>query len=651
MIPFCFLLCAAVPAQDDPFETRLYNVEFLTREIQDHPGISLSLAQDAIGTTVMATEFSSTQITGEDLASLIQMNIAEDTWEHVSAGMQYSNGTLTVTNLRSVHGRIAQYLAYWRGLFGKMITIDALVVSVDPEYLAKLRAAGRPERPAILPQEHVDALLAAAREGKLAAVVKAMRVTAHPGQRVHMADLARRRFVRDHDVQIATGAVSLDPIVDLLTTGVTIDVRPYLEPFGDAVTLVTRIDRAELKALEDRTLRIPREVFPAWPVASPDPEKKAPDQPVPPGGTRVDTPKVHHPKIGLDRVRTTLTVRNGETAIAGTTFRGGRGILYLLRPTVVRMDEKAPPEPVFDEERLLKLYDISPLTRGVQDWAGPRIQLASPYAGGGPLTGATFTLDEPAVKYKAEDITEMIRNKIAPRTWGNRRNSVEGTDGGTLVVRQRPEVLREIERFLDDLVTARAQMITTEAVLVAFRGGARAEWEGRIPALRPGGYFVTQEQFEELFAEAVKGGNVRLIETGEVTSFPQERVYTARLEEEQYLADYEPQVATVASQLDPIADVLTSGFVLDVRPHFVEGTRRVALDLRTERREKALQEAAGLTPGAGPLQLPSESGFARQSNVMCKEGHWTLVGIDTRGAGEAAEHVALLVRARPNLLR
>ena len=643
---------ASLGAQDDPFETRIYNVEFLTREIQDYPGESLSLSQDSIGVTISAeTSFASTQISGGDLISLIRNNVAEDSWEHVQASMHYASGVLTVTNRESVHGRIAQYITYWRGFFGKMIAIDAMIVSIDPELLATIRASGRPDRPAAIPAEHVTKIREAIREGKLASLIKTMRVTAHPGQRVHMRDIVRRRFIRDHDVQIATGVVALDPIIDLYSSGISIDVRPYLEPFGNAVTLETRINRTVPTGVTERKLKLPREVMPAWPVTGGAPKAKAPNLLNPRAGSRIDEPKVELPKVAIDRIRTVLTVRNLETAIVASTFRNGRDILFLLTPAIIVMDEKAAPVPVFDEERLLKLFDVSPLTRGIQDFAGPRMRLTSPSAGGGALTGAMFTLNEPAVRFKMEDIVGMIQTKIARETWGNRRNSIEETGKGTLVIRQRPAVLRDIERFLNDLLATRAQMITTEALLIGFKGGARAEWERQIPALRPGGYFVEKAKFDELLKEAYKGQNVRIIERGEITSFPQQRVYSARLEQEMILSDYEPQVATVAKQFDPIMEVLSSGFVLDVRPHFIQGTERIAVSLRAARTEHGVRELEGATPGAGPLQAPTGTGFRRESDVTCKKGFYTLVGIESRGSGAAAEDVALFLRARANILK
>ena len=90
---------------------------------------------------------------------------------------------------------------------------------------------------------------------------------------------------------------------------------------------------------------------------------------------------------------------------------------------------------------------------------------------------------------------------------------------------------------------------------------------------------------------------------------------------------------------------------MDVRPHFVQGTERIAVDLELDRRDLAVREIEGFTPRAGPLQAPMASGFGRQTNVMCKAGHWTLAGLETRGTGDDAEDVALFVRARANILK
>ncbi len=648
------LSLGALQAQggDDPWETHLYNVEFLTRAVQDYPGIDISLSHDAIGAMIATSEMAKGRLTGEDIASLIRSNVAEDSWEHVQAKIAFQSGVLTITNQKSVHDKIRQYLAYWRGFFGKMITVDATLLSVDPALLAKIRSAGNPDRPMVIPPEHLRALLEAAREGKNAELLKTLRVTAHPGQRVNLQDLLKQAYVRDHDVQIATAALAFDPCMDVLSSGVSVDVRPYLEPFGNAVSLEVRADRADAEALAEKKLRLAREVNLSSLREEVDPDGKRKDVADPQRAAfRPADLKVELPRLALDRVRTTLTVRSRETAVAGSVLRNNRNILFLLTPTVIALDEKPAPEPAFEEQRLLRLYDVSPLTRGIQDWAGPRIGLVSPSAGGaGPLTGATFTLEEPAVLMSEESVVGLVKTRVAADTLANKRNSLTLGPSGTLMARQKPEVLREIDQFLSTLLFSRAQMVTTEAVLLSFRRGARSEWEREIPALGPGGYFLEKEKFDKLFEEACKNANVRLVEMAEVTCFPQERVHVAKLRQESVVQDYEPQVSTSAVAFDPIIGIVGGGFVLDVRPHFVHGQEQIAVSVRAQQAAHEVRELDPSSPSGGPIQAARGPEGKWESDVLCAKGKWSIVGVQTRGRGEDAEDLILFLRARGNVL-
>lgn len=648
------LSLALSTSQDDPWETRLYNVEFLTRVVEDRPGRDLGLSSGSSGVVVaVESELGKGILTGEDLIHLIRNNIAEDTWEHVQAALSYSDGIITATNRRSVHERIRQYLAYWRSFFGKMIALDAVLVAVDPQLLARTRAAGSPERPMVLPPEHLRILLDAAREGKHAELLKTLRVTAHPGQRVNLTDAARHQYLHDQDVQVATASVALDPVVAEFSSGVSVDVTPYLEPFAGAVTLEIRAGRVELEALAERKLKLAREVRVAG-VAEVRVEDKTGSATEPRSGGALASLelRVELPRLAVDRLRTTLTARGRETVIAASTFRGGRQLLFLLTPTVIAMDEKPAPEPAFEEQRVLKLYDISPLTRRTQDWPGPRLGLPSAsFAGGGPLTGASFTLDEPKARMEAESVLDLLRTRVAADTWGNKRNSLTVGPDGTLLVRQKPEVLREIDRLLGQLLHVRAQMVSTEAVLISFRKGARADWEKEIPALLPGGYFVERAAFDKLLEEAYKGQNVRLLEIAEIASFPQQRVHAARFQVENLLSDYEPQVATCAFAFDPIISTASAGFVFDVRPHFIDDSDRIAVSLRASLARHDLRDVEASGPASGPIQVPRGSTVTWESDVLCAKDRWTLVGLQSRGQGDDAEDLVLFLRARPNVLR
>jgi hypothetical protein len=645
-LALCLLAPQAAPPAD-PWETHLYNVEFLTRQVEDHPGTSLGLDYDAIGTMVVGTQFSKTLLTGEDLAELIKANVAEDGWEHVQAKIAYEAGILTVTNLKSVHEKIRQYLAYWRGFFAKMISVDAQILSVDPVLFARIRAAGDPERPMVIPAEPLRTLQAAALEGALAERLQAFRVIAHPGQRVNLQDLFKQAYLRDHDVQIAGAAGVLDPIMDVVSSGTSLDVTPFLEPFGNAVSLEVYADRADLEGIVEKKLHLARELSLAVQREGKEGESLEAQRAM----SRMTEVKLELPRLALDRVRTTLTLRGGETGVAGAVLRGGRQVVFLLTPNIIRMEENPAPEPAFEEQRVLRIYDVSPLTRRIRDWSAPRIGLNSPSSGFvGPLTGATFSLEEPAALMSEESVVALIKTRVAPETWGNKRNRVDSGPGGILLVRQKPEVLRQLDLFLSTLLFARAQMISVEAVLISFRRGAKAEWERTIPSLGPGGHAVDTASFDRLFAEACRNGNVRLLEAGELSCFPQEQVYVAKLRQEAAVQDFEPQVSSAAAIFDPIVGIHGGGFVLEARPAFVHGQEQIAVALRVQ---QAIHETRDLDLGApspGPLQ-PARGPEGRWSaDVLCRKGTWAIVAVQTRGKGADAEDLVLLLRARGNRL-
>lgn len=651
-----FVLACALPGviavlaapQEDPMETRVYNVEFLTARIEDFPGTDLGLPAEEPVLGIVEAQECTGLLAEEELVKLIRNNIAEDTWEHVQAGLSVSDGVLTVTNRRSVHEKIAQYLSHLRGALGRIVVLDAAVVSMEPEFMRRFRAAGLPDRPAVLTPEQMRRLQAAAREGRQVQFHRALRVTAHPGQRVNLQEIDRREYLKDYDVEIASAAAALAPVVDAFTTGIRVDVRPYVEPFADAVTLEVRTDAAEGGETMERLPRLLKEIACAAPAGLKDEEgePKIPGAQIP-GPFRAGRSecRLQLPAVALDRIRTALTIRSRETAVVGSTFRGGRHVLYLLTSAVVPVEEKIVPAPVFEEQRLLKLYDISPLTRRIPDFPGPRL------LGELPPIGASMTLGEPAVRTRSEDIVAMIRHRIAPDTWNNRRNSIEKTDRGTLVVRQRPEVHREIERFLSTILMARAQMITTEVFVLGFRPEARAEWEAQISGLGPGGYFLSKDDFERLLETASKGEGVRLLEAAEVTGFPQQRIHVYRGRQEAYLANYRPTVATGASLHDPAVGTLLTGFLLDVRAHFFHGHEQVAVEFRGTWIEAQLGDVDNVTSETGPLQLPRRRVLRWEANAICIPGKVTVLAIETVGQGDQAQDVAVLVRARPNILR
>ncbi|MBI2933841.1 MAG: hypothetical protein HYY16_19530 [Planctomycetes bacterium] len=636
----------AARAQDDPMETRVYNVEFLTKTVEDWPGIELGLGEEVL--PEVTAEESSPSLDADTLVDLIRNNIAEDSWEHQEAGIDCVEGRMRVTNRKSVHVKIAEYLAYLRAIAGRMITVDATIVRIDPALLAKIRASSPADQPAILSAEQVNQIIETAREGKQAEWVNAMRVTAHQGQRVSLHEATQQIYLRDYDIQLATGSALPDPVPDKYSIGTVVDVRPTIEPFGNAIALEIRATVADTEGIEERKILLTG--LPHGATQDVAGEDKGAIQP--PNDPRPFSTEstIQLPRVTVEAIRNTVTVREGRTILIGGTNRKGRSLIFLLTPAIVPLEEKSVQEPASEEQRLLRVYDISPAVRGLENFSGPRIDTLRLQGVG--LPGAVFTVEEPAgLRVQANDVIDMIKTRIAPDSWSNRRNQIWLADPGTLLIRQKPEVLKEIDQYLETLLSFRAVMITTEATLLGFRRGSRAEWAKTIPGLGMGGTFVEPDPFAKLLDESGSGTRVRVIDRAEVTGFPQQRVYAARLLEESYLQDYEPQISEYSGMYDPVVDTLRTGFVLDVRPHFLEDTSRVAVDLRCAFSAGELKKMEGLTMDLNFLQLPRLSGFRWNSTIICVKDRYTVAAVESRRVGDEMEELVLLVRARANALK
>ena len=108
------------------------------------------------------------------------------------------------------------------------------------------------------------------------------------------------------------------------------------------------------------------------------------------------------------------------------------------------------PKGKIDKAVVLQLYDVRDLLVKLQDFAGPKVELVSPQkGGGGPLTGATFTLEEPRSTITEEFITDMVKQNTGDKSWDENPNASINLTNGVLVVSQSKRVHEEIKRFVN----------------------------------------------------------------------------------------------------------------------------------------------------------------------------------------------------------
>jgi len=108
------------------------------------------------------------------------------------------------------------------------------------------------------------------------------------------------------------------------------------------------------------------------------------------------------------------------------------------------------PKGKIDKAVTLQLYDVRDLLVKIQDFAGPKVELVAPSkGGGGPLTGATFSLEEPKSTITEEFITEMVKQNTGDKSWDENPNASITLTNGVMVVTQSKRVHEEIKRFIN----------------------------------------------------------------------------------------------------------------------------------------------------------------------------------------------------------
>jgi hypothetical protein len=148
-----------------------------------------------------------------------------------------------------------------------------------------------------------------------------------------------------------------------------------------------------------------------------------------------------------DQLKVTLRVKELLLKSVLKLMLSSRELTAMYREGVVLIVPKGR----IDKSVTLQLYDVRDLLVKIQDFPGPRVELVSPQSGGGggPLTGAMFTLEEPRSTITEEFITEMVKQNTGDKTWDENSTASITLTNGVLVVSQSKRVHEEILRFLN----------------------------------------------------------------------------------------------------------------------------------------------------------------------------------------------------------
>lgn len=150
-------------------------------------------------------------------------------------------------------------------------------------------------------------------------------------------------------------------------------------------------------------------------------------------------------KLTEDQLKVTLKVKDLLLKSVLKLMLASRDLTAMYREGVILIVPKGR----IDKSVSLQIYDVRDLLVKLQDFPGPKVELVSPSAGGGgPLTGATFTLEEPKSTITEEFITEMVKQNTGDKTWDENPNASITLANGMLVVSQSRRVHEEVKRMI-----------------------------------------------------------------------------------------------------------------------------------------------------------------------------------------------------------
>jgi hypothetical protein len=289
------------------YELHMYNVRDLVIQIADYPpGVSMELVPSGGFGFGMFEEEEGDLLAyyeGDLLVDLIRENVAPASWSELrSVSITYTNGILNVRHTPAVHKKIAALLDALRTRVASQIRVTASWIRISDAALGRVLGDGS----RFVLDSAAEKRLHSALSGGEATVVVEGSILAANTQRVAITDVRQYSYLQDYDVEIAQEATIPDPIVQISQEGVIADVRPTIAGNGEIVVMEVRADAAKLHR--------------------------------PIGSKETDVGKIELPEVDLQKIRTSVALPAGRTAVIGGTLSGadGDGLLLLIRGDLVK---------------------------------------------------------------------------------------------------------------------------------------------------------------------------------------------------------------------------------------------------------------------------------------------------------------------------
>ena len=156
------------------------------------------------------------------------------------------------------------------------------------------------------------------------------------------------------------------------------------------------------------------------------------------------------------------------------------GLQYMLKDNAIFISK---PENL-TTDIVLKIYDVRDLIMKVPNFPGPEfaLDLGSNAFGSGGLGGVALITTEQDEGVTVESLSDMISTRIKPESWSPDLGTSIEQSNGKLIVMQRPEIHRMIDKLLSSLRSTQKLQVTVEGRVLEVREGFYEEigfdWAG-----------------------------------------------------------------------------------------------------------------------------------------------------------------------------
>ncbi len=290
-----------------------YDVREFLLAPQDFIGPTIGMAGGSNGPGIVFDKTSDgdedRSFTGDSMIEYLKGNVAPNSWSWTGASIRFMDGFLQVTNTPKIHQQIQAVLDELRKTSGRMVVLDARILSVDVEAW-KGMMGGKDADKAVpyLSETQAKALDEALVSGN-AVIVEQGRTTCYNNQRVNIVSVRNRAYVQDETAVVQVSSVAMDPEIGYSQEGMVLDIRPVILSDGKALHLEMR-NTVSGSAGPMRTLDLSGSE-----EAGPHPQSSDGKTVTPAGGpAKAGRTVVELPDTHLQAFRTSVRIPNGKVA-------------------------------------------------------------------------------------------------------------------------------------------------------------------------------------------------------------------------------------------------------------------------------------------------------------------------------------------------